>query len=241
MNFIMRRTCLIICFLLYGLSFVFCQQGERSDNRILFRGVVIAASSQERLHGSQIYINRRAAGISRNDGTFSFYASRNDTILFTMLGYSPARMIVSDTLTGKEFLTGIYLQTDTLDIGEVIILPRITNLKAEIISSMMETNSQMANARSNISIASYQGRTGQGTMGDPSINYEILRQKQKTEAYEKGGIPSDKILGLSPLMLIPAAYLLLNGLPEVPEAPDPRISQKDLDELNSQFLKKLNR
>jgi hypothetical protein len=239
MKFIMRGTCLIIFMFLHGLSSVYCQQGERADSRILFRGVVIAASSQERLPGSQIYINRRSAGISRNDGTFSFFAFKNDTIVFTMLGFSPARMVVSDTLTGKEFITGIFLQSDTLDIGEVIILPRITNLKAEIMNSMMETNAQMANARSNISIASYQGRTGQGTMGDPSINYEILRQKQKTEAYEKGGIPSDKIIGLSPLMLIPAAYLLLNGLPEVPEAPEPRISQKDLDELNSLFLKKL--
>ena len=237
----MRRACLVLVIVLHGLSSSYSQQSQQADNRILFRGVVIAASSQERLPGSQIYINRRAAGISRNDGTFSFFAFKNDTIVFTMLGFSPARLVVSDTLTGKEFLTGIYLQSDTLEIGEVIILPRITNLKAEIMNSMMETNVQMANARSNISIASYQGRTAQGAMGDPSINYEVLRQKQKTEAYEKGGIPSDKIIGLSPLMLIPAAYLLLNGLPELPEAPEPRISQKELDELNSWFLKELRR
>jgi hypothetical protein len=237
----MRNTGLILILFFVPFSFVFCQQDEKGADRILFRGVVISAASQERLPGSQIFINRVAAGISRNDGTFSFYARKNDTIAFTMLGYVRSSMIVSDTLTGKEFLTGIYMQTDTLSIGEVVIIPRITNLKAEMMNNAMENIARMDNARSNISIASYQGRTGQGKMGDPSINYEILRQRQKTEAYERGGIPSDRILGLSPFMLIPAAYLLIHGLPETPEAPEPRISQKDLDELNEMYFKSVKR
>ena len=235
-----RRNIFLI--ILFGLtSALYCQVAEKTTDVILFRGVVISASSQERLQGSQIYINRAKAGISRDDGTFSFYARKNDTIVFTMLGYLKSSLIVSDTLTGKEFLTGIYMQTDTLEIGEVIIIPRFTNLKAEMMNSALMNINKMDNAKTNISIASYQGRTGQGKMGDPSINYEILRQQQKIEAYEKGGIPSDKILGISPLMLIPAAYLLLNGFPDVPEAPEPRISQKDLDELNDLYLKTLRR
>jgi hypothetical protein len=76
-------------------------------------------------------------------------------------------------------------------------------------------------------------------MGDPGVNYEFLRQKQKIDAYEKGGIPSDKMLGLSPLMLIPAAYLLLHGLPEKPAPPKPQISSKDLDELQKKYLESL--
>ena len=35
-------------------------------------------------------------------------------------------------------------------------------------------------------------------------------------AYEKGGIPSDQTVGLNPLLVIPAAYLLIKGLPEKP-------------------------
>jgi hypothetical protein len=237
----MRKTGLILMLLLFPLSHVFCQLGEKGKDIILFRGVVVSAASQERLAGSQIYVNRIAAGISRNDGTFSLYARKNDTVVFTMLGYIRTSMIVSDTLTGREFLTGIYMKADTLEIGEVVIIPRFTNIKAEMMNSALENNARMDNARSNISIASYQGRTGQGKLGDPGINYEVLRQQQKIEAYEKGGIPSDRIIGLSPLILIPAAYLLLNGLPEVPEAPEPRITQKELDELNEMYLKSLKR
>ena len=215
------------------------QENAIHDDNILFRGVVVSAVSQERLPGAQIVINRRAAGISRDDGTFAFFAQKRDTVTFTMLGYRPVELIVSDSLNAREFITGIYLQTDTLEIGEVIIIPQFTNLKTEIMNSALEANTQMANARNNITIASYQGRTGQGKLGDPSINYEILRQRQKINAYEKGGIPSDRIVGISPFMLLPAAYLLLNGLPEQPAPPEPRISKKDLDELNKLYLEKL--
>ena len=82
-----------------------------------------------------------------------------------MLGYRPVKLIVSDTLNAREFITGIYMHTDTLEIGEVIIIPRFTNLKTEIINSALEANTQMDNARNNITIASYQGRTGQGKLG----------------------------------------------------------------------------
>jgi hypothetical protein len=76
-------------------------------------------------------------------------------------------------------------------------------------------------------------------MGDPSVNYEILRQKQKTDAFERGGIPSDRIAGLSPFLLIPAAYLLIRGVPEPPTPPKPQLSSKDLLELQNRYLEVL--
>jgi hypothetical protein len=200
---------------------------------------VIDASSQSRLSSSQITINRAVIAVTGVDGTFSFYVYRRDTVIFSMLGYRPTALFISDTLTGKEFLAGVYLEADTLSIGEVVILPRLTNLKAEMMNSRIEPDTRLDNARNNISIASYQGRTSQGKLGDPNINYELLRQKQKVNAYEKGGIPSDRIIGLSPFMLIPAAYLLFHGLPEKPAPPKPNISSRDLNELQKKYLETL--
>ena len=215
------------------------QQADNQQDRVLFRGIIVSANAQEKLPGAQIVINRLVAGASSSDGTFSFFARKNDTVIFTMMGYRPLSLVVSDTLKAKEFVTGIFMQADTLEIGEVVIIPRFSNLKTDIINSVLESNSKMDNARNNISIASYQGRTGQGKLGDPGINYEVLRQQQKIDAYEKGGIPSDKIMGISPLMLLPAAYLLLNGLPEAPAPPEPHITQKDLDELNQLYFERI--
>jgi hypothetical protein len=233
----MRKKFIFLNFLLFSCLSAYSQQTQ-PDNRILFRGVVISSPSQERLPGSQIYINRIPFASSRSDGTFSFYASRLDTIIFTMLGYKPAVIVLSDTLKSKEFLAGVFLKSDTIEIGEVVIVPRYTNLRAEIMKPLIVPNTQLENAKSNITIASYVGRTSMPTMGDPDANYNVLRNKQMRAAYEKGGIPSDQMIGLNPFLLIPAAYLLLHGMPETPGPPEPSISQKDLDELNKLYFGK---
>lgn len=97
----------------------------------------------------------------------------------------------------------------------------------------------MDNARYNVAVSAYQGRTTQGKLGDPAANYENLRQKQKVEAYERGGIPSDKILGLNPLMLIPAAYLLLHGVPERAAPLTPQLTRSDIDQIQEKYLETL--
>ena len=238
----MRKGSLLILFTAcFFLSAGFGQQVGRSVDAVLFRGVVIGATNQNRLSHSQILINGTFSAISGEDGTFSFFAHRNDTIVFSLLGYKPSTLIVSDSLPGREFLTGIYLQSDTLEIGEVVILPRLTSLKAELMNAKIESNVQLDNAKTNISIAGYQGRTGQNKLGDPNLNYEVIKEKQKINAIERGGIPSDRILGISPLLLIPAAYLLLHGIPEAPRPPEPAITSKDLEEINNQYLELLKK
>jgi hypothetical protein len=234
-----RKIAILILLAFSAVNICLSQRGMTGARSILFRGVVLDASSNERLGSSQIIINRSMSAISAGDGTFSFYANKRDTVVFSMLGYKPSYLIVSDTLSGSEFLTGVYLESDTLLIGAVIIVPKLTSLKAEMMNPKITSDSRIDNARSNISIASYQGRTGQGKLGDPSINYEFLRQTQKTDAYERGGIPSDKILGLSPFLLIPAAYLLLKGMPEKPPPPKTQITSKDLEDLQKRYQESL--
>jgi hypothetical protein len=232
-----KRISILSFYLLTLLpGIVSAQVAVQPGDRILFRGVVIAASTDERLPGSQIFINRSYAASSQTDGTFSFFAFRLDTILFTMLGYKSESFVVSDTLKAREFLTGVYLKTDTVDIGEVIILPRLPNLRADMMNIRKQSDPQLENAVSNISNAAYLGRTTSSNLGDPTFNYNYLRQRQNISAYEKGGIASEKSIALNPFILIPAAYMLLKGLPEAPTPPEPRISQKDLDDLNKVFM-----
>jgi len=234
----MLKRIFILSFYLLALlpGIVSAQVTLQPGDRILFRGVVIATSSEERLAGSQIFINRSYTTSSRTDGTFSFFAFRLDTVIFTMLGYKPESFVVSDTLKAREFLTGVYLKSDTIDAGEVIILPRLPNLRADMMNIKKESDPKLENAVSNISNAAYLGRTTPSNLGDPTFNYNYLRQKQNISAYEKGGIASEKSIALNPFILLPAAYMLLKGMPEAPTPPEPRISQKDLDDLNKTFM-----
>lgn len=227
---------LLICIIIQtGLS----QEKENAGIRILFRGLVMDASTFSPLANSQIDINRAFSSVSDEDGTFSFYVNRHDTVVFSSLGYKPVILYVSDTLTGREFNAGIYMHTDTLSIGEVVIVPRFTNLKSEILNARSKTPSTMENARYNVAVSAYQGRNSQNKLGDPADNYAHLRQKQKINAYEKGGIPSDQIVGISPLLLIPAAYLLIKGIQEKPAPLSPQLNDSDIDQIQKKYLETL--
>ena len=102
------------------------------------------------------------------------------TLLFlTVWAIKPATMFISDTLAGKEFIAGIYMKSDTLSIGEVIIVPRFSNLKSEILNSQSKTPSTMDNAKYNVAVSAYAGRNSINTLSDPASNYGSIKTKTK--------------------------------------------------------------
>jgi hypothetical protein len=232
----MKRCFLFVLILMFILQICLAQKNVDSEVRIMFHGIVMDANTFNPISNSQILINHDFTSVSSSDGTFSFFVNINDTVLFKHLGYKPTTMFVSDTLAGKDFNAGIYMKSDTVSIGEVIIIPRFVNLKTEIMNTPSRIPSTMDNARYNVAISGYQGRTTQGKLGDPSMNYGHIRQQQKTDAYEKGGIPSDQISGISPLLLIPAAYLLIHGAPAKPALFEHKLTNQELEQIQKKYL-----
>lgn len=228
-------------FLLFAGSSLTGQVMKDADTRILFHGLVMDENTLRPLPGSQIIINNSFSSISDEQGQFAFYVRRGDTVTFSRLGYKSSILNISDTLTGREFVAGIYMNTDTLSIDEVVIIPRYSNLRSEIFTSKPESNTQIENARYNLEVSSYQGQIGQSKLGDPSINYEVIRQQQRSNAITKGQIPSDRIVGISPLMLIPAAYLLMNGLPEKPSPLKPQVTEQEIDQIHRKYVETLKK
>jgi hypothetical protein len=210
-------------------------------SKLLFQGMVMDAKTEIPLSGTQILINNRRFSVSNDEGKFAFYVNRRDTVLFERLGYKPASMFISDTLSGNEYIAGIYLQTDTVYIDAVIIFPRLKNLKSDLLNSRPKTSREMENAKYNMAISAYQGRITQNKLGDPATNYKVLQQKQSADAYSKGQIPSDQIVGINPLLLIPAAYLLIHGLPEKPAPLQPELSDREVNQIHQMYLDNLNK
>lgn len=220
---------LILCLL--PLQAVSGQQG----GAILFHGVVFDAATRQPLPDAHWKVSGRSAGAADSRGMFSLYAHRNDTVTFTCIGYRHFTMTVQDTLRAREYTAGIYLTGDTTMIPAVVVIPRLGNIRAEIMSERPTQNQEVINATNNLRMAVYQGLTNAPELGDPAMNYELLRQKQRTEAYEKGQIPSSQMVGLSPFTLIPLIYMLAVGPPEDPEPPVPHISARDME-----FLRQVN-
>ena len=232
----MKRSFLFIALVILISHFCFCQEKDNPGVRILFHGIVMDAKNLTPVSNSQILINRNFTTASSADGTFAFFVSKLDTVFFRHIGYKSTMMLVSDTLVGKEFVAGIYMKSDTISIGEVVIVPRFLNLKSEIMNSPSKVPATMDNARYNVAMSGYQGRTTQGKLGDPATNYGLIRQQLKANAYEKGGIPSDQIAGISPLLIIPAAYLLIHGVPDKPAPFEHSLTDKELEQIQKKYL-----
>jgi len=232
----MKRCFLFILISIFIYQLCLAQKNDDSGVRIMFHGIVMDANTLSAISNSQILINHEFTSVSSSDGTFALFVNINDTVLFKHLGYKPTSLFVSDTLVGKDFNAGIYMKSDTVSIGEVVIVPRFINLKSEIMNTPSRIPSTMDNARYNVAISGYQGRTTQGKLGDPAMNYGQIRQQQKTNAYEKGQIPSDQISGISPLLLLPAAYLLIHGVPSKPAPFEHKLTDKELEQIHQKYL-----
>jgi hypothetical protein len=225
------RFCLTFLFILVtsSLRIVSAQQTEP----ILFQGLVLDAETRQPLPGVHYLIRDRSAGAADNRGMVSFYARHRDTVRFSCVGYKDFHMVISDTLHLREYVAGIYLSSDTVMISAVVVIPRLVNVRAEIMAVKPNADQEMVNAANNLKLSAYQGLAGTNELGDPLSNYELLRQKQRVDAYEKGGIPSDQMLVLSPFVIIPIVYILAKGLPEEPAPPAPYISSAEMNRIRA--------
>lgn len=237
----MKRVPFLIILLILIECQVFCQGVKDQGALILFQGLILDANNEAPIANAQIFINRSFTSVSDKDGKFAFYTSRNDTVTFRMLGYKQAVFNVSDTLRGKEFVAGIYMHSDTVSIAEVIIIPMLAGLKSDLLNPRPPLNREAENAKNNLAISAYQARVNQDKLGDAATNYAVLKERQWTEAYTRGQIPPDRIVGLNPLLLLPAAYLLIHGLPQKPPPPQPVLTDQEVNELHKKYLESLRK
>jgi hypothetical protein len=227
------RACFLFLILLVTLSPL--RLSAQQNGLILFHGVILDAETHKPLTGAHFQARDRSAGAADERGMVSFYARPHDTIRFTCVGYKDFRMVIGDTLRAKEYIAGIYLTGDTLMIPAVVVIPRMVNIRAEIMADRPAPDHAMINATNNLRISAYQGLTGVNKLGDPASNYELIRQKQRIDAFEKGGIPSGQMVSISPLTLIPLIYVLATGLPEEPEPPTPYLSPRELGQIRALY------
>ena len=209
---------------------------------VLLHGVVIDASSQLVLPNVHYIVNRSYGGSTGTDGKFSMFLEISDTVIFSFLGYHDVTFILSDTLRGNKFVAGIFMESDTFSVGEVIVFPRLGDLRSEFLSTSGQVPQELVNAQHNLEISTYQGLNNSATLGDPQTNYYLLKEKQIVSAYEKGSIPSDRMLGINVFTIIPAGiYLLTHGLPEKPLPPRPNVSDSDIEKMKLLYRKKIKK
>ncbi len=234
------RICILTLILLLNTQLLTCQE-KPVEELILLQGLVMDAESLEPLPNAHYVLNRIFGNVTDAKGEFSVYLAKKDTLRISYVGYQDLIFTPADTLKGDTFTAGFFLHSDTLALGEVIIVPRIPNLSTGILLQSPVVSQEEMNARNNLAASVYQGLNSQQQLGDPSANYELLKRKHMQDAIEKGAIPSDRMVGLN-FLAVPAAILYYaKGPPERSKPPQPMISQKEIERMKDLYRKNLEK
>lgn len=105
-------------------------QGDSTDRLkelIQFSGVIVTPDSLQAVSYVNIRINNTMMGdISDEQGFFSVVARRNDTILFTAVGYKTMRYVVPYNLSSQKYTILQTMSRDTTMLTPVYVTPYIS-------------------------------------------------------------------------------------------------------------------
>lgn len=187
--------------LLLSSNGVFSQIFHRDT--IKFSGVVLASDSLKALPNVHILTQKHTGTITNNQGAFALYVNKSDTLTFSYIGFKPYIYVVPDTLKINNFIAGIILNSDTIALSEVIVLPWMnkTQFKQSFISN--QPDQYTINATRNLNLAGYTAKTSrQNWSPDEIINQQLKNYSQSVE-YRGMINPSEQlnVIGLAQLLI----------------------------------------
>ena len=181
----MRKSLLII---FLGLSTCAVAYGQR-EKLIQLSGVVRNEYLQPVQYAHIVILNKNRGTISDMHGMFSFVVEPRDTVTFTAVGFKRVALVIPDTLTRYHLSVDIYMETDTIWIEEVIILPWKTYEEfREAFLSLELPDNDLKRAYRNIALINTQIYYP-NEKPNPDLNYQYMLKDQYNQLYSKGQIP----------------------------------------------------
>jgi hypothetical protein len=109
------------------------------DSIFIFNGKVVSTDSLIAVPNAHIISKFNHWGtISNNEGFFKMYASKNDSLLITSVGYRPLIFSIDTSMVNEEEVYTVLMQADTIKINEVIIRAFWDYQTFKLIISQME-------------------------------------------------------------------------------------------------------
>jgi hypothetical protein len=97
---------------------------EAYDGLIQFSGIVVNADSIQPVSYANIVIKNTWRGtVADYYGYFSFVARKNDTILFSAIGYKKCSYVIPDTISGVRYSLIQVMTSDTIMLAQTVIYP----------------------------------------------------------------------------------------------------------------------
>lgn len=135
----------------------------------------------------------RRGAASDHRGIFSIISLPGDTIFFSAIGYKSTILTVPPSITGNHFITDVILVTDTIMIGEVLVLPWKTysEFKRAVVENK-PVDPLMENMEYNLALVEQQ--IWSDMRATPGEAYRYTMQQMSDNLYTRGQMPANNLL-----------------------------------------------
>jgi len=174
--------------LLFGKPLATHAQEDADNDRVIqFSGVVLNADSLSPIPFTSIIIKNTNRGtISDFYGYFSFVALKNDTVIFSSMGYKKNSFVIPDTITQKRYSLIHVMNSDTMMLSPTVIYPwpTVEEFKKAFVRLDIPDD-DLAIAQKNLDRAEMKARISNYAM-DGSMNYKYAMETRTSKLYYIG-------------------------------------------------------
>lgn len=135
----------------------------------------------------------RRGAASDHRGIFSIISVPGDTVFFSAIGFKPTLLTVPGSAEGNHYITDVMMVTDTILIGEVLVLPWKTY--SEFKRAVLENKPAdplMENMEYNL--AMLQQQIWSDMSPTPGQAYRYTMQQMSDNLYTRGQMPANNLL-----------------------------------------------
>jgi hypothetical protein len=163
----------------------FCQ--DKEEDLIQFSGIVVTADSLTPVSYTNILIKNTWRGtVADYYGYFSFVAKKNDSVIFSAIGFKKGEFVIPDSITGDRYSLIQVMASDTIMLTQTIIYPWPS--KEQFKEAFLQydvPDDDYERARKNLDLAQIQQIVSQYPM-DASMNYKNSMQLYQDKLYYIG-------------------------------------------------------
>ena len=192
LNYRLLKKFLIFCLALAALTRPVTAQDE--DNKFIQIDGLTADEEGFIVPDVSIYSKHlRRGAASDHRGIFSIISIPGDTIFFSAIGYKSTLLTVPSLIGGNHFITDVMMVTDTIMIGEVLVLPWKTY--SEFKRAVLENkpvDPLVENMEFNLALVEQQ--IWSDMRSTPGQAYRYTMQQMSDNLYTRGQTPYNNLL-----------------------------------------------
>lgn len=191
----MNRIFYIVFLFLLPLNFIKGQVTE-SNKLIQVTGIITDEENNPVPHASVISRKLRKGTISELTGIYSVISLPGDTIYLSALGYKRIEFSLPAKIEGRLFNKDIKLETDTIKIDGVVILPWKTyeEFIKDVLANRPEMKPEIKNMYDNLALIQNAITNTSNYKVTPEAGYRYAMQQNANALYTRGQYPANNLL-----------------------------------------------